>query len=433
MNRQANKNREYLRTTLLFISILVLTFSGIASAKDLDKTLLLNLNIVDVENSVLLKKHSVLIAGDKILAISDDPKDFAQQATTTIDLAGYYALPGLFDMHVHLATSPSSYDNIEDVKKRLSFLAKKGVTGVRDMAGDVRQLSYLARQAMLDEITAPDIYYSALISGASFFSDPRTHASAKGLIPGQVPWMRQVTDSSDFQAVVAEAAGTGASGLKLYGDLTGEQARQVINAAQKIGLPTWGHAAVIPVKPRELVDAGISSVSHASLLAWSSNNQQPTAATARYSDFEIDLQNPVFNSVLDDMAAKNIYLDATITTFADHNSEFVYSNGIKAAKAAFQKGVPFVVGTDNRLNYWADYPSLIDEMLFLQSEIGLSAMQVIQAATLNSAKLLNIDARSGSIAPGKKANLVIVQDNPVTDLATLKKVKMTFKNGKLID
>lgn len=122
-------------------------------------------------------------------------------------------------------------------EKRLALQAKHGVTGVRDMAGDVRQLAFLARKAMLDEIVSPDIYYSALMAGPEFFDDPRTHAAAKGLKAGYVAWMRGVSSQDDIALYVAQAKGAGASSIKLYADLPSEVAIRVIEEARKQQLP----------------------------------------------------------------------------------------------------------------------------------------------------------------------------------------------------
>ncbi|WP_084407345.1 amidohydrolase family protein [Aestuariibacter salexigens] len=417
---------------IVFFCALSLFISLPSHSNNLNKTLLMNVNIIDVENEVVMEGYSLLIEGDRIKSITNIHDALPDDIGLRLNLNGHYVLPGLFDMHVHLATSPSSYDNIADVKRRLSFLAKGGITGVRDMAGDVRQLGYLSRQALLDEITSPNIYYSALMSGISFFDDPRTHSSSRGLTPGEIPWMRAVNEQTDFDLIVAQAAGSGASGIKLYADLESHIARAILEAAEAQQVPTWGHAAVIPVLPHELVSAGIDSVSHATLLAWSSTNEKPKSGKERYTDFEIDLDAPVFKALINDMASKQVFLDPTLTTFKDHKSKHVYSNGIRAAKAAHESGVLFVVGTDSWVDYYGDTPPLIEEMLALNTEVGLTPMETIQAATINSAKLLKINAHTGSIEEGKKADLIVVSGNPLENLNQLKSVKLTYKNGNRI-
>ena len=95
------------------------------------------------------------------------------------------------------------------------------------MAGDVRALASLQRDARLGEIASPDIYYAALFAGPAFFADPRTHDASRGLVPGQAPWMRAITDTTDIHQAVAEARGSGATAIKLYAELSGALARRI--------------------------------------------------------------------------------------------------------------------------------------------------------------------------------------------------------------
>ncbi|WP_100641741.1 amidohydrolase family protein [Alteromonas facilis] len=414
-----------------FVCAFVMLFNC-AKASDLNNLLLMNVDIVDVENAELLKDQNILIGDGKILKISADPSGLREAAKHHLDLSGYTVTPGLFDMHVHNATSPSGYDSLDDVKKRLRFLLRHGVTGIRDMAGDVRQLAYLSRMALIDEIDSPNIYYSALMAGETFFDDPRTHASTAGLTAGQVPWMKAVSNTTDYALAVAQAIGTGASGIKLYADLTAEQAGEVISEARRQGIPSWGHAAILPAKPHELVDAGITSMSHASLLAWSSTDKGTGTGKERYSDFAIDTDASMFKQMISSMVEQSIYLDATINTFKDHKSKNVYQNGIAAAKAAYTAGVPFLVGTDSGVDYSQPYPPIVDEMMALHEEVGLTPIDVIKAATIHAAKLLKIEQSVGSLSEGKQADLVILNSNPLNDLNAFKSVVMTIKNGRII-
>jgi len=97
-------------------------------------------------------------------------------------------IPGLIDAHVHIADDQG---DIERFRGLLSKLLLSGVTGVRDMAGDARTLGYLAREARLDAPGWPDIYYSALMAGPTFFNaDARVAGASKGVLVGSAPWMR---------------------------------------------------------------------------------------------------------------------------------------------------------------------------------------------------------------------------------------------------
>ena len=148
-------------------------------------------------------------------------------------MKGKYLLPGLIDAHVHMATDPSGTDNREHTLSTLKQMLFKGVTSVRDMAGDARTLAGLARDALTGDIPSPDIYYAALMAGPDFFSDPRTATSTKGAVAGHTPYMLAVTDSTNLPAAIAAAKGTGATGIKLYANLSSRLAAHIIAEAHK--------------------------------------------------------------------------------------------------------------------------------------------------------------------------------------------------------
>lgn len=415
----------------LFKPIILLLMMLISPQSDGQDILIENVTIIDVIGKEALAGQSILISNGEIAAIGPHPLKLENVDPKRLDFSGHYVLPGLFDMHVHLATDPSGSDHISVTEKRLALLAKHGVTGVRDMAGDVRQLAFLARKAMLDEIVSPDIYYSALMAGPEFFDDPRTHAAAQGLKAGYVAWMRGVSSNDDIAMCVAQAKGTGASGIKLYADLPANLVKRVIAEARKQQLPIWGHASPIPSIPSDLVNAGINSLSHATLLAWEAAEFVPESGKHRYSETVLNSADVRFVSLLKMMAENRVYLDPTIHVFKDSGRPRVFDNGVKATTMAYRYGVPFVIGTDAGIdeNNFTHVP-VIDEMLALVEHTGMTPIDVIQAATLNSANLLNIDSSVGSVDKGKVANLLIVGADPLGDLNNLKKVKAVFKKGK---
>ena len=94
----------------------------------------------------------------------------------------------MINSHVHRAT----FANPTAARAYLLRELYSGVTAVRDMAGDVRLLGELKREAEFDEIPSPDIFYAAVMAGPAFFVDPRTHQAARGRIAGEVPWMHAV-------------------------------------------------------------------------------------------------------------------------------------------------------------------------------------------------------------------------------------------------
>lgn len=126
---------------------------------------------------------AIVVEGERIKAIMPAGQLKADADAKIHDMRGMYVMPGMIDSHVHYATNPNRVYAEAELKRNVYG----GVTGVRDMAGDARELASLSRAALLNIIPAPDIYYAALVAGPSFFKDPRTVAAARGMLPGQVP------------------------------------------------------------------------------------------------------------------------------------------------------------------------------------------------------------------------------------------------------
>lgn len=414
-----------------FCLIITLPFFSGVSLHAQNRVLLENVTIIDGTGREPQANKSILIAGDSIQQILDHTTADNLSDVRRINLTGKYLLPGLFDMHVHLATDPTANDRLDLTKKRLSKYLEHRVTGVRDMAGDTRQLAYLARQAALDEIKSPDIYYSALMAGPSFFDDPRTVASARGHKPGTTAWMMAITEETDMAVAVAQAKGTGAQGIKIYADLPADLCAKIIVAAKAQNLKVWAHASVFPALPQDLAEAGIHSVSHAPLLAWQVADNTVTSKL-RYERTVLDTARPAFRALIQTMAQKQVYLDPTIKIFAKRQT--LFANALKATYAAYQAGVPLVVGTDMSPDRdGLEYMPITEEMIVLVNEVGIPPLEVIKAATLNSARLLGIADQVGSITPGKKANLLILDANPLEDIRHLDKVRGVIKNGKQVN
>src|SRR5690625_5309749 len=128
-----------------------------------------------------------------------------------------------------------------------------GVTTVRDLGGDGRVLAYYRRASILDELPAPEIFFSATIAGPSYFQIAREQNSIQGESAERAAWSQMVTDSADLDGVVLRAKGIGATGVKLYSDLEKELIERIVVAGRRHDLRVWSHIAVFPAKPSEIV------------------------------------------------------------------------------------------------------------------------------------------------------------------------------------
>jgi len=354
-----------------------------------------------------------------------------------IDLHGNYALPGLIDTHVHLATDP---DPVYEQAQLRRFIYS-GVTTVRDMAGDTRVLSYLARQTLLHKMAGPDIYYAALMAGPNFFHDPRTVASAQGATPGAVPWMQAMTDDTDISLAVARAKGTGATALKLYADMSGELDAKITAEAHRQNMLVWGHAATFPATPMQVVDAGEDVVSHACMLAYQLSNPIPPEYHRRapvdadkFKDGTAGL-DPLFA----DMKAHHTIMDATIYVYKvmweiPEARPTAYCREDLAARitaAAHKAGIEISTGTDADTDWEKPRPSIYDEIELLVNSAGFTPMEAIHSATMVGAEAVGQKANVGSLTPGKRANIVFVSKDPLADIRNLRSTVLTVKDSEL--
>ena len=390
-------------------------------------------NLIDVQNKVIIKDQTIIVHDGIIAAIMDSERYTENDSTQTLSFNGYFITPGLIDAHVHLGTNPSSGDNLEATLARLNYLLKKGVTTVRDMAGDARYVSYLSRQATLDEIPSPDIYFSALLAGETFFKDPRTKAAAQGMPTGTAPWMRAIKADSDLDRIIAEAKGTGATGIKIYADLDASNIEKIVRTAHAQKMKVWAHSCVFPARPSEVCQAGVDVMSHATYLAWEGENEIPNSAANRHRKHgKFDVKNPSFSSLIEQMSKQQTILDATLCVYKRYFPDStLYQYGVSLTKLAHQNNIKIGVGTDLPITDLSGIAPIIQEMSALQEDVGMKPIEIIRAATIINAEMIGETHRIGSIEVGKRANLLLLNKNPIEDINYLKHPEVVIKNGRI--
>lgn len=427
-----------MRYTKLFITITLFITSICNAQFSFDNYALHNLNIIDVNSKQILKDYSIIISYDKIIDILPTTKYIENDSTHSIILKNKYALPGLIDSHVHFATDPTE-ERRDNAEKILNEMLLTGITSVRDMAGDTRALSSLSRNTLIGDIDGPNIYYSALMAGPKFFTDPRTIATAQGGISGKMPYMKAIDSTSNLILEVAQAKGTGASGIKLYANLSSKEINNIVNEAKKQGINVWAHAALNPTKPSEVISSGVISVSHINMLLQEKyltdkelmNKWKTFKSGENDSQFwDEEYKNLDFSELFRLMVENNVVLDATMTVLEKYkeNPENVwkYEIGKRIAMAAHNKKVLIAAGSDSDQKTFVQH-----EMKLLVNECGFSPFDGIISATKYSAMATGILKSEGTIEKGKKANLLLLNSDPTIDIENINNVFMVIKNGKL--
>ena len=369
-----------------------------------------------------------------------------------VDMRGHYAIPGLIDVHQHITINPS----LAAMQRELSRAVHGGVTAVRDMAGDARILAYLAREARLGEIPAPDIHFAGLVAGPSFFADGRMADEALGATPGAVPWMRAATAETDLAELVAAMRGTGASGMKIYANLPPALVRALIAEAHRQHFPIWAHGAVFPTTPLEAVEAGADTISHVCMLAY--QVQTPPPASYDYADrpaldearLMAEAPPPEMAELYAAMRTRGTLLDTTLWVYrtierlrvemtqaaAPNPPPFlppIYCTSRLAehlAGQAARAGVALAAGTDAPALEADPWPGLFEELALLRDHARVPAIEVLRAATVNAAHALGQSGEMGVIAADRLANIAFLTADPLARGANLRTVALTVKRGR---
>lgn len=380
------------------------------------------------------RSHADIVVRDgriaQIGAMGTPPAD----VTLTINGTGRYAIPGLFDAHVHLS-GPPWRERVDELERVL----EGGVTSVYDVAGDVRETADLARAELAGDIESPGIDYTALMAGPAFFTDPRVVASSLGFVAGQAPWALSVTADTDLVRAVAAARGSGASGIKLYAALDAAAVKRIAAEAKRQQLKLVAHAAVFPAKPSDLVAAGVDMLAHAAYLVWEGSPPSTDFTARAKGDFaHVAPDSAVIDTLLAAMRERHVALNPTLWIFAEgpggqdelKTERTRWMNAVTRRAAA--AGVRIAAGTDAMLAARDRLPTLHRELELLVRDAGLTPAQALAAATIDAARTIGVDGDRGTLAPGKVADIVLLSASPLDDISNTRRIETVIHRGRLV-
>ena len=394
--------------------------------------------LIDVQAGSVLTGHCVSITDEKITMVA--PCGPTPSGALRVDWSAYNVLPGLIDLHTHLAdagqsadlalplkTSPAATALIGAHNARLTLQA--GFTSVRDV-GTYRGLTDIA---LRDAIVAGHVPGPRMFVAGAYITIPQGGGELNGVIPNdQLPVdMRLgvartpeeaaakttflIDRGADFIKTIATGAVLAIGTEPGEPEMTEAQLRAVVDTAKARGVFVTAHAhGAIGIK--NAIRAGVRSIEHASLI----DDEALAMAKANGTYLVMDIYN---GDYIDDVGTREKWPEE----YLRKNRETTDVQRTGFAKAV-KMGVKLAYGTDSGV-----YPHGQNAKQFAYMvKYGMTPMQAIQSATIRAAELLGKSAEIGSITPGRFADLVAVKGDPFMDIRVLENVAHVMKGGKVV-
>jgi imidazolonepropionase-like amidohydrolase len=351
-------------------------------------------------------------------------------AKNVINLTGKYIIPGLFDMHAHVANVRKNSYNQNESEYMLRMLLTHGVTTIRNPGGSTEQSVALRENVSEGKIVGPQIF-----TAGQLLNTPQ--------IP--VPFVeRQVQTEQDVRQEVRTQAAVGVDYVKLYVGLTPELVQAAINEAHSNGIKVIGHLYL--TSWTDAANLGIDALTHGvpvSPFLLSEANQQRflEAGDHPFNHFLwldlVDLNGDEIREMINALVNNNIPVDPTLDIYEamvkeEPQNQYLWPKVLQLTKMLYENGVTLLSGSDIPNFELVPGVSLHHELEILV-EAGIPSLEVIKIATRNGAQALGIEEDVGTIEPGKQADMIVLSDNPVEEINNTKKIEAVINNGQLIE
>lgn len=426
---------------LIGVKLCLLAFLAVPAGQTSSGALVLsNVTIVDGTGALPRPGMTLVVVGDRIADLFSDGEREVPADARRLDVGGTFVIPGLIDTHVHLATTTRPAALVEALL-RATLLG--GVTTVRDMGGNGSVVGDLQQAAGLQGAASPAIHPAAVFAGPDsfWFTDPtRAGYLNGGQAPGTAPWLVRVDARTDIRGAVERAKAWGAAGIKLHSDLSNRQVREIAGEARRQGLPLWSRTMVGPASPREIIDARVTSISHAEDVVWQGATGVPAALMGRpvampQAMIVVPAGSRTIQDLLNRMKDRAVMLEPTLFAGVEAAAlsgddrlqrDMQTAYAVEITRAARELKVPIIAGTDA---IGGSSPNLHVELQLLVERAGLTPLQAIRAATFDAARAIGIADQVGSIVVGRQADLVVLDGNPADDIRNTQTISVVIRGG----
>jgi hypothetical protein len=452
-----------MKIATFFIAILFLGFTD----QNID-LVITNPKIVNTENGSITSDHDILIKGNVIVNIVPHRTNYSK-SVKIIDAYDMYAIPGLWDMHVH-----ALWSGWFDICNPL--MVANGVTGFRDTWGDLKLADTVGRRMANGEIP----FQRFTVAG--------------NLVDGSPPiWpVSQVAENPERGIQLVDSLyKAGANFIKVYSRLTPETFQAIAKRCKELNIKFIGHVPQ-KVKLIDAANAGMYSMEHLygftevfsdiedsifaimSKIDWAGGDRMAVASLSAHRQgllLKSKIVPEKVERVCSILQANGTWITPTLTllrgfaymdvldTVKDDRLDYLpreqtdswkvendvrvknrtaeqwkdvktlYKNSVEQVRLLNRSSISILAGTDMPNPYCFPGFSLHDE-LERMSEAGLTPLRALQTATLNPAKYLGKTDSFGTISPNKYADILLLAKNPLDDIGNTKKIEGLCVNGK---
>ena len=388
-----------------------------------------------------VKGKTVLVCDGKIVGIIDG--NAADPSYENIDLQGAYLMPGLINMHVHLAGNGKPQKKQRDNTKLVNLLFSNpvsakaahllvrhyaklellsGVTTIRTVGG-LKDLDTRVR----DEIKAGKIIGPRIVTSNEGISVPHGHmAGSVAITAHSIDEAKAHVDklkekNADFVKLMITGGVLDAKEKGTPGEMKmdPEMIREVCDYAHAKGYKVAAHVES-PEGVRQALINGVDSIEHGA-----KPDDEIIALFKERNAFLCTTLSPALPYAFFDRKVSNA------SEVEQYNGRLVFDGIKECAVKAIENGIPVALGNDVGCPWISQY-DFWRELVYFHKYVGVSNREALHTATALNAKLLGLGDVTGTIEKGKSADLIVTEDDPLEDLCALRNVTMVMTQGKLI-
>jgi imidazolonepropionase-like amidohydrolase len=350
-----------------------------------------------------------------------------------LNLTGKYVIPGLFDVHAHVAgVRKNSYDETTS-KNMLGMLLNYGVTTIRNPGGPTNESVRLRDGVLSENLSGPEIFTAGRLLNTHEYPIPFVE--------------KQVSSKEEVREEIRNQAEAGVDFIKLYVGLKPDLVKVAIDEAHSQGIQVIGHLYL--TSWTDAAKLGIDFLTHGVPVSpfLLPEYEQRIFNRTGGGPFDhslwldlVDLNSIEIRNMIESLVENQIPVDPTLSIYEaifkrglpDPQNEQRWNKVLQLTKMMHDKGVKILAGTDIP-NFELIPGESLHHELELLVDAGINTSDVIRIATRNGAEALDLMDQTGTIEPGKQADILILSSNPVEDIENTKQIEKVISNGVIIE